>query len=106
MPGGGRPVRGVWLAAQLAIAATFVLALAPRAAEWSVLPAIELVRSAPSKPGPASPAQGAPAPQDGWAALDGAAGDADMDATQAMPRDTKTAENIEVRMPRQCTTAK
>lgn len=78
--------RAVWLAAQLAIAATFVLALAPRAAEWSVLPAIELVRSAPSKPGPASPAQGAPAPQDGWAALDGAAGDADMDATQAMPR--------------------
>ena len=62
--------RAIWLLAQLAVAVTFAMALVPRSAELSVLPAIELSLAAPQ----ALPAAGAPGPLDGygWDALDGA----------------------------------
>jgi len=64
--------RAVWLLAQLAVAVTFALALVPRSAELSVLPAIELSPPAPQ----ALPAGGAPGLLDGygWDAPDGATG--------------------------------
>ena len=64
--------RAVWLLAQLAVAVTFALALVPRSAELSVVPAIELSPAARQT----LLATGAPGPMDGYGrdALSGATG--------------------------------
>lgn len=74
--------RAVWLLAQLAVAVTFALALVPRGAELSVVPAIELSRSALSSAAQDSPTLLAGY---GWDALDGAT-DADGDSSPAAAR--------------------
>ena len=79
--------RSVWLLAQLAIAATFALALLPRSPGLSVVPAIELLQPAPLAAGQALAAQAQGGLQDG---LDASAEDADLDsaavAAAAAPR--------------------
>lgn len=80
--------RAVWLLAQLAVAVTFALALVPRSAQMSVVPAIEIASSARIGAAPAAPAGNALTALDAWNALDGAAGDAELDGAPAaaMPR--------------------
>ncbi|WP_082615994.1 M23/M56 family metallopeptidase [Massilia sp. Root418] len=79
--------RAVWLLAQLAVAVTFVLALLPRSAEISVVPAIELSPAERSGPLQASAVPGVLGPI-GRDALDSAAGDSELDGApvNAMPR--------------------
>lgn len=74
--------RAVWLLAQLAIAATFALALLPRSPELSVLPPIELARPAQLAADHAAGVSATGAALDGYG-LDAGAGDADVDAAGA-----------------------
>lgn len=77
--------RAVWLLAQLAIAATFALALLPRSPALSVVPPIEVLRPAQLAAGQAAPVPGGVL--DGLG-LDAGAGDADEDdaGAAAAPR--------------------
>ncbi|WP_377704814.1 M56 family metallopeptidase [Pseudoduganella sp. UC29_71] len=77
--------RAVWLLAQLAVAVTFALALLPRSAQMSVVPAIEIASPVRSGLAQVSPASSSLAALD---ALEGAAGDAELDGmpAAAMPR--------------------